>query len=135
MIDWKAGESSNIRLPADGVPRPIEEQNVDDLRSFRKAIYGSVIVTAMEMARLLYGGPYMGSYRYSRESTVNVVRGAHWDILPYARIEPATKPNGIQTPHESDEPKGSKMVVICIPPWDLSRLDLEDFATQRTVSM
>jgi hypothetical protein len=129
MIDWKEGESSNIRLPAHGIPAPAQEKDVDDLRSFRGAIYNSVIVTAMEMARLLYGGPYEGSYRYSRESTVNLVRGARWDVLPYARTESAAKS---REPEKRREPR---MVIICIPPWDLSRLDLQDFATQRTVSM
>jgi hypothetical protein len=126
MIDWKAAESRNIRLSAHRVPGSIQERNVDDLRSFRRAIYDSIIVTAMEMARLLYGGPYKGSYRYSRESTVNLIRGARWDILPYTKTEAPAEPDGVQNP---------KMVAICIPPWDLSELDLQDFATQRTVSM
>lgn len=134
MIDWKDGESSNIRLPAHGIPGPKQERDVDDLRSFLRAIYDSVIVTAMEMARLIYGSPYKESYRYSRESTVNLVRGARWDVLPYAQTEPATKPNDTQTSQEPKNPKEPKMVAICIPPWNLSRLDLQDFATQRTVS-
>ncbi|KAF9653716.1 hypothetical protein BDM02DRAFT_1659186 [Thelephora ganbajun] len=134
MIDRKAAESSNIRLPVHGVPGPIQERDVDDLRSFRKAIYESVIVTAMEMARLLYGSPYEMSYRYSRDSTVNLVRNARWDVLPYAQTEPVTKPNGIQISHKSDKPNDPKMVVICVPPWDLSRLDLQDFATRKSVS-
>jgi len=134
MIDWKAGESRNIRLPAHGIPGPIQEQ-VDDLWSFRKAIYRSVIVTAMEMARLLYGGPYHGSYRYSRDSAVNLVRGARWDILPYNRTESATTPHGTQVSCESKGSEGPSMVVICIPPWDLSKFDLQEFADRKTVSM
>lgn len=136
MIDWKAEESNNIRLPAYGVPKPIQDRDVDDLRSFRNAIYGSIIVTAMEMARLLYVEPYKGSYRYSRESRVNLVDGARWDVFPYAKTESAAEPtaSGTQMSHEPEMSKDPKMVVICIPPWDLSRLDLQDFAAQRTVS-
>ena len=130
MIDWKTEESRNVRLPAHGIPGPNQEQEVDDLRSFRQAIYGSVIVTAMEMARLLYGGPYHGSYRYSRDSAVNLVRGARWDVLPYYRTGSTTTPHDTQV-----SSKESKMVVICIPPWDLSGLDLQEFATHGTVSM
>lgn len=129
MIDWNEAESKNIRLPADGIHNQPQEQAVDDLRTFFGVVYGSIIVTAMEMARLIYGGPYNGSYRYSRESTINVVRGACWNVLPYARTEPVTKPDGTQV---SQEPK---MVAICIPPWNLSKLDLQDFATQGTVGV
>ena len=126
------GESSNIRLPAHEVMGQPQVREVDDMRSFLGAIYQSIIVTAMEMARLIYGGPYRGSYRYSRESTVNLVRGARWDVLPYAKTE--AEPDGAQISQESKEPGEPKMVVICIPPWALSRLDLQDFATPRTVS-
>ena len=103
---------------------------MDDLRSFLGATYQSVIVTAMEMARLIYGGPYQGSYRYSRDSTVNLVRGARWDVLPYTKTGAGaeTGPGGAQEPHEP------KMIVVCVPPWDLSKPDLQDFATPRTVS-
>lgn len=132
MINWENKESSNIRLPAYGIPGQTQERNVDDLRSFLKATYESVIVTSMEMARLIYGSPYEESYRYSRDSTVNLVRGARWDVLPYAKTKPATTPNGTHEPEKSQDPT---MVVICIPPWDLSVLDLQDFATQRTVSV
>jgi len=135
MIDWKTGESRNIRLPAHGIPGPSQEQEVDDLRSFRQAIYGSIIVTAMEMARLLYGGPYHESYRYSRDSAVNLARGARWDVLPYDRTSSVTTPHGTQVSCEPKGSEGPKMVVICIPPWDLSGLDLQEFATHRTVSM
>jgi len=131
-IDWRMGESSNIRLPAHEVPGQPQGRDVDDTRSFLGAIYQSIIVTAMEMARLIYGGPYQGSYRYSRESTVNLVRGARWDVLPYAKTEAG--PDGTHTSQDPKQPEESRMVAICIPPWDLSRLDLQDFATQRTVS-
>ena len=130
-IDWKIEESNNIRLPAREVPGPAQDREVDDLRSFLRAVYESVIVTAMEMARLIHGSPYQESYRYSRESTVNLVRGARWDVLPYTKTRPET---GTQVSQEPEHPEKSKMVVISIPPWDLSRLDLEEFATQRTVS-
>ena len=133
MIDWSVGESSNIRLPAHGIPAPSLEREVDDLRSFLETIYGTVIVTAMEMARLLYGGPYYGSYRYSRESTVNLVRGARWDVLPYAK--PQAEPGEARTSQEPVQPEEARMVAICVPPWDLSGLDLQDFAAQRTVSI
>ena len=89
----------------------------------------------MEMARILYDIPYDRSYRYSRDSRVNWVRGACWDVLPYARTESATTPHGTQVSRKPEEPKGPGMAVICIPPWELSRLDLQDFATQGTVSM
>ena len=102
------------------------------MRSFLGAIYQSIIVTAMEMARLIYGGPYRGSYRYSRESTVNLVRGARWDVLPYAK--PEAEPDGTQMSQEPKEPEEPRMVAICIPPWNLSSLDLQDFASPRTVS-
>ena len=102
------------------------------MRSYLGAIYQSVIVTAMEMARLIYGGPYQGSYRYSRESTVNLVRGARWDVLPYAK--PQAEPGEARTSQEPVQPEEARMVAICVPPWDLSGLDLQDFATQRTVS-
>lgn len=126
MIDWNAPESRNIRLSAHGIRDHTQGRDVDDLRSFREAIFGSIIVTAMEMARLLGGEKYQESYRYSRDSAVNHMRGARWDVLPYAKTKTSTNPDGNQTP---------KMVVICIPPWDLSKLDLEEFTTQRTVSM
>jgi hypothetical protein len=135
MIDWNKGESGNIRLPAHGIRDPIQERDVDDLRSFRRAIYDPLIVTAMEMSRLLYGSPYQESFRYSRESTVNLVRGARWDVLPYAQTECAPKPDGTQMSRGPEQPKEPKMVVICIPPWDLSPLDLQDFGSQRTVSI
>ena len=135
MIDWRSLESNNIRLPAHGIPGPSLEQEVDDLRSFRKAIYGSIIVTAMEMARLLYGGPYNGSYRYSRDSTVNLIRGPRWEVFTYARTESTTSPYGTRGSCEPEDPKDHRMIVICIPPWDFSRLDLQDFSTQWTVSM
>ena len=128
MIDWNAPESRNIRLTAHGhgIRDPIQEQGVGDLRTFRETTFGSIIVTAMEMARLLTGDKYQESYRYSRDSEVNQMRGARWDVLPYAKTMASTRPDGTQMP---------KMVVICIPPWGLSKLDLKDFATQRTVSM
>ena len=135
MIDWKEAESRNIRLPAHKISGSTQERDVDDLRSFFGAIYSSVIVTAMEMARLLYGGAYEGSYRYSRESTVNLVRGACWNVLPYAQTEPVAKLDGARIPQEPGKTKGPKMVTICIPPWNLSRLDLQEFATQATVSV
>ena len=125
IIDWKNVESANIRLPANGVSGREQDKGVDDLRSFLGATYQSVIVTAMEMARLIYGGPYKGSYMYSRESVVNMVRGARWDVLPYAKD--AVGSDG--------PPEKPKMVVICVPPWDLSRVDLQDFAARRTVSI
>jgi len=131
-IDWRMEESSNVRLPAHEVPGQPQDREVDDMRSFLGAIYQSIIVTAMEMARLIYGGPYQGSYRYSRESTVNLVRGARWDVLPYAKTE--DEPSETQTSQGPERPKEPKMVAICIPPWNLSELDLQDFATQRTVS-
>lgn len=135
MINWKAKESRNIRLPADGISGSTQERDVDDLRSFRVATYESVIVTAMEMARLLYGAPYEGSYRYSRNSAVNLVRDAHWDVLPYAQTGSTTRPNGTQMSREPEGPVNPRMVVICIPTWDLGRPDLEDFAALRTISM
>jgi len=141
MIDWEASESGNIRLLAHGTQDVIRErasiqkQDVDDLRSFRRAIYESIMVTAMEMARLLYGGSYEDSYRYSRESTVNLVRGARWDVFPFARTGSATKSGSSQTSQLPEKHKEPKMVMICVPPWDLSEPDLQDFATQRTVSM
>jgi len=137
MIDWKANESRNIRftLRADGIPYSIQERDVDDLRSFRAAIYESLVVTAMEMARLLYGGPYQGSYRYSRESMENLVRDARWDVFSYVRTGSTTRPNDTRTSHEPEEPKHPRMVVICVPPWHLAGPDLEDFAALRTVSM
>lgn len=101
------------------------------MRTFLAAIYDSVIVTAMEMARLIYGGPYQGSYRYSRGSTVNLIRGARWDVLPYSKTEPGLESE--DTEHE--KPEGPKMVVICIPPWELSKLDFQEFTTRRTVSV
>lgn len=53
-IDWTMAESNNIRFQAHGILSAIQEE-VDDLRSFRRAIYGSLTATAMEMARLLFG--------------------------------------------------------------------------------
>ena len=132
-IDWRMGESSNVRLPAHEVLGQPQDRDVDDMRSFLGATYQSIVVTAMEMARLIYGGPYQGSYRYSRESTVNLVRGARWDVLPYAKTK--DEPDENQVSQEPKQPVEPKMVVICIPPWDLSRLDLQDFAAQRTVSI
>jgi hypothetical protein len=132
MIHWREGESRNIRLPDDGTTNPSKGTEVDDLRSFRTAIYESIIVTAMEMARLLCGFPYDGSYRYSRLSTVNLVRGARWDIFPYSGIEHTASPYGTEVSSKSER---TRMVVICIPPWDLSILDLQEFATQMNVSM
>ena len=126
-IDWEAAESRNVRLPVPMILNPIQERDVDDLRSFREAVYNSVIVTAMEMARLVYGDQYQESYKYSRKSTVNLMRGARWDVLPYAKI-------GIP-PGQGGNTQESRMVVICIPPWDLSKPDLQDFTTQRTVSI
>lgn len=95
------------------------------MRSFRKAIYESIIVTAMEMARLLCGGPYHDSYRYTRDSVVNLVRGARWDVFPYTKIGASAG---------SVDTQKSKMVVICIPPWELSKLDFQEFSVQMTVS-
>jgi hypothetical protein len=128
MIDWKAVESRNIRLPCYDVLNAMQERDVDDLRSFRRAIYNSIVVTAMELARLLYGDPYRESYRYSKDSTVNLMRGARWDVLPYAKTEASTGKSSAQKPKP-------KMVIICIPPWDISKLDLQDFTTRRTVSI
>jgi hypothetical protein len=126
MIDLKAAESKHIKLPCSEVLLAIQERAVDDLRSFRHTIYNSIIVTAMELARLLYGDPYRESYRYSQNSTLNLMRGARWKVLPYAKTEAWTGKSSAQKP---------KMVIICIPPWDISKLDLQDFTTRRTVSI
>ncbi|KAF9788043.1 hypothetical protein BJ322DRAFT_601391 [Thelephora terrestris] len=75
----------------------------------------------MELARLLHGDPYRESYRYSQNSTLNLMRGAQ--VLPYAKTEAWAVKSSAQKP---------KMVIICIPPWDISKLDLQDFTTRRT---
>ena len=98
---------------------------MDDLRSFREAIHDPIVVYATEMARLLCNDPYEESYRYSRDSGVNIVRGAHWDVFLYTNTRDSVGARGV---------KKAKMAIICVPPWDLSKLDLHDFAVPRTVS-
>jgi len=66
---------------------------------------------------------------------INLVHNARWDIFLYVRTQSATTPHDTQVSCEPEKPKGPRMVIISIPPWDLSRLDLKDFVTPGTVSM